>query len=103
MRCKLMVVRNYFFQKRHAKSAHSEPSEMSYVCDICLRSFAVSAKLKRHVREVHLKEKSFSCSVCQRSFVRKYDSQVHEKSCSAKFKSLAELANIDKGPTLLPN
>ena len=57
-----------------------------YTCEICdpVKTFTRRADLKRHVKQVHEKEKRYKCGICQREFARKAHKEEHLKSCSYK-------------------
>jgi len=49
-------------------STLSKPSTSSFPCSSCDKSFPQAYRLKRHVREVHDKEKMFKCEECNKKF-----------------------------------
>ena len=48
--------------------------------EYCEKSFKRNEYLKRHVKNIHAKNKSFACSMCDMKFVRKDKLNQHVKS-----------------------
>ena len=57
-----------------------------YTCERCdpVKAFTRRADLRRHVKQVHQKEKHYHCGICQREFTRKAHNEEHLKVCSYK-------------------
>ncbi len=60
-----------------------------FKCDHCDETFGLSGDLKRHVSNVHLKERKFQCDECGKTFevgnsLKKHVSTVHLKEKNFK-------------------
>ena len=57
-----------------------------YTCEICdpVKMFTLRSNLKRHVKQVHGKEKQYQCGICKMEFARKAHKEEHLKRCSYK-------------------
>ena len=82
----------------------SKPSiAASFPCSSCDKSFPQAYRLKRHIREVHDKEKMFACEECNKKFFKsnslvRHKISVHDKirpfscpNCDSKFKDRSAL------------
>ena len=60
-----------------------------YTCEICdpVKTFTRRADLKRHVKQVHEKEKRYKCGICQKEFARKAHKDFHHQVCLYKVNS----------------
>lgn len=75
----------------------------SFPCTSCDKSFPQAYRLKRHIREVHDKEKMFKCEECNKKFFKsnslvRHKISVHDKirpfscpNCDSKFKDRSAL------------
>ena len=50
------------------------------MCNECKGTFTTKFKLKRHVAQVHDKQKPFECSICHKSFSQKGNLFLHNKN-----------------------
>ena len=88
-------------------STISEPSDPlaigKFSCASCGKGFPQAYRLRRHVREVHDKEKMYECDECEKKFFKtnsltRHKISVHEKirpfscqNCQSKFKDKSAL------------
>jgi len=95
------------FRKLLPKDETSYPSKpsngASFPCGSCDKSFPQAYRLKRHIREVHDKEKMFKCEECSKKFFKsnslvRHKISVHDKispfscpNCESRFKDRSAL------------
>ena len=75
------------FRKQEGKDANAGNVQTSrsanyHACPHCDYSCKVQTTLRRHIREVHVKEKLYSCGSCDKSFSRRWNRDSHMKTCS---------------------
>ena len=56
-------------------------------CHVCRKPFSRRDSLRRHLREVHRREKTHQCSVCQRAFAQKATLEDHIRRLHTKNKA----------------
>ena len=54
--------------------------ELPYECDFCDRKFSMRCNKKRHIDEMHIKDKKHECDKCGKKFSRNYHLKRHRKS-----------------------
>ena len=89
--------------KEESSTASKPSTAASFPCNNCDKSFPQAYRLKRHVREVHDKEKMFKCQECNKKFFKsnslvRHKIAVHDKirpfscpNCESKFKDRSAL------------
>ena len=72
------------------KIVQARLKELSFMCDICLKSFKSMFNLKRHKDSIH-KEMKHVCSKCNKSFSTIENKSKHESTCTGPPIKLANL------------
>ena len=84
-----------------------------FSCSNCHKTFPQAYRLRRHVREVHEKEKMYQCDECDKKFFKtnslnRHKTQVHDqlrpyasRNCSSKFKDKSALNYGGRGFAIL--
>ena len=62
-------------------------SSGDYNCELCVKTFTRRADLRRHVKQVHDKEKRYQCGIWEMEFAQKTPKEEHLKTCSYKASS----------------
>ena len=70
-----------------------------FKCDTCKEVFKFKKNLRRHVREVHGKQKKHECGICKKRFGRKKHKDMHLRTCSRRVTSPMQ-KNLDFTPVL---
>jgi len=50
------------------------------ICRLCSRTFSNKSNAKRHVKNVHEKQRPFECSICCKLFSSVYNMRVHKQT-----------------------
>jgi len=89
--------------KEEFNSSSKSSTAASFPCCSCDKSFPQAYRLKRHIREVHDKEKMFKCEECDKKFFKsnslvRHKIAVHDKirpfscpNCDSRFKDRSAL------------
>eukprot|EP00090_Calanus_glacialis_P045399 TRINITY_DN8409_c0_g1_i1.p1 TRINITY_DN8409_c0_g1~~TRINITY_DN8409_c0_g1_i1.p1 ORF type:complete len:531 (-),score=145.31 TRINITY_DN8409_c0_g1_i1:76-1668(-) len=89
--------------KEESFSSSKLSTAANFPCSICDKSFPQAYRLKRHIREVHDKEKMFKCEECNKKFFKsnslvRHKIAVHDKirpfscpNCDSRFKDRSAL------------
>ena len=91
-RCKVTPTSNDDVTTSKLDSTHERlddsvsSSGADYTCEICdpVKTFTRGVDLRRHVKQVHEKEKHYQCGICKKEFARKAHKEEHLKRCSYK-------------------
>ena len=73
----------------HEKTSHSTSNnafESRFKCEQCNKTFCFRARLKKHIRSFHEKEKSHECIICKKKFFTKSHLKTHVRSVHEKLK-----------------
>ena len=57
---------------KHFQETPTSSEASLYPCPSCGKSFPQTLRLKKHIREVHNKERSYQCNKCEKKFFKSY-------------------------------
>ena len=66
------------FKTKQFLKIHQQIHDKKFQCEICKLKFAIIARLKEHIANIHENPRSFECEICNKKFNRKQNLENHQ-------------------------